>query len=190
MDEKGKNFIVVCVCLIIAVIFGYVIMYIKTPTVKEEPENNTTEVDLNLNELNFSNYLYDVDGNSEEETSAKIMNNVVYLNINGVEYTQNNFGNPISVRVEHAIKDGEYNVIYVLSTNKLYYTTDKEYKEAIDAKISAVFTEVKIDNPEAIAIISEYDSKTDYRYPTVYLKTKDGQIYVSKFGKDFEEYKK
>lgn len=190
MDEKGKNFIIICVCLIIAVIFGYVIMYIKTPTVKEEPENNTTVVDLNLEELNFSNYLYDVDGNSEEETSAKIMNSSVYLTIDGTEYTLNNFGNPISVRVEHAIKDGEYNVIYVLTTNKLYYITDKEYKDAMNAKLSAVFSEVKIDNPEAIAIVSEYDSKTDYRYPTVYLKTKDGKIYVSKFGSEFSEYGK
>ncbi len=42
MDEKGRNIIVVIVALIIAIAFGYVIMYIKTPTVKDDlPQNKT-----------------------------------------------------------------------------------------------------------------------------------------------------
>ncbi len=190
MDEKGKNVIVIIVSLIIAIIFGYVVMYIKTPTVKEEPENNTTIVDFNIENLNFSNYLYDVDGNSENETSAIIKDSVVYLTINENEYALNNFGNPICVRVEHAIKDKEFNVIYVLSTNKLYYITDIEYESALEAKLKPVFNEVEINDPIAIAIISEYDSKTEYRYPTIYVKTKDDKMYVSRFGSEFSEYEK
>ena len=189
MNEKGKNIVIIISTLIIATIFGYIIMYLKTPSVREEEINETEEKDFNLEDLNFSNYLYDVDGNLENETSARIMNNNVYLNINGTEYTLNNFGNPLSVRIEHAVKDTEYNVIYVLTPNKLYYMNDVEYESAINSNLLPVFNEVKIDNPEAIAIVSEYDSKTDYRYPTVYLKTKDGKLYISRFGNEFSEYK-
>lgn len=190
MDEKGKNIVIVLVTLIIAVIFGYVIMYIKTPSVKEEPVKNETPVkETDIDSLNFDNYLYDLDGDFEHETSAKISNSNVYLTINGVEYTLNNFGNPLSVRVEHAVKEGEFNVVYVLTPNRLYYITDTDYENAVNNKLLPVFTEVKIDNPVALAIVSEYDSKTDYRYPTVYLKTEDEKIYISRFGNDFTEYK-
>ena len=94
MDEKGKNIIIVLVALIVATAFGYVVMYIKTPTVKEElPQNNTKKEDIDIDSLNFSHFLYDVDGNSTNETSAKIMNSTVFLYINDNEYTLNNFGN-------------------------------------------------------------------------------------------------
>ncbi len=189
MDEKGKNIVIVIVCLIVAIIFGYVIMYIKTPVVVEEEINETKE-DINIDNLNFSNYSYDIDGNEENETYAKITDSVVYLTINKNEYTLNNFGNPVSVRIEHAIKDEEYNVIYVLTTKKLYYLSDKEYESAVNSKVNPIFNEAKVDNPTSMAIVSEFDSKTGYRYPTVYLKTKDNKIYVSKFGNDFEEYKR
>ena len=68
MDEKGRNVIIVIVALIIAIIFGYVIMYIKTPSVEEEPiENNTTVVDVDMDNLNFSHYLYDIDGKAMDD---------------------------------------------------------------------------------------------------------------------------
>ena len=81
-------------------------------------------------------------------------------------------------------------MIYVLTTNKLFYLSDIEYEGAVLAKKQPIFNEVKIDDPIAIATVNEYDLDTNYRYPTVYVKTKDEKIYVSKFGKDFEEYKK
>jgi len=189
MDEKGKNIIIVIVALIVAIAFGYVVMYIKTPTVKEELPQNKTVENLDIDTLNFSHYLYDVDGNSVNETTAKIMNSNVYLTINGNEYTLNNFGNPVSVRVEHAVKDTEFNMIYVLTTNKLYYLSDVEYEGAIASKMSPVFNECDIENPISMAIVNDYDSETGYNYPTVYLKTKD-KLYVSKFGDEFVEYKK
>ncbi len=189
MDEKGRNVIIVIVALIIAIIFGYVIMYIKTPSVEEKPiENNTTVEDVDMDTLNFSHYLYDIDGNLENETSAKIMNSNVYLTINGNEHVLNNFGNPISVRVEHAITEEEFNMVYVLTTNKLYYIKDTEYESTANSKLRAAFTEVPVEDPVALAIVNEYDSKTDYRYPTVYLKTKDDSIYISRFGSDFTKY--
>jgi hypothetical protein len=117
------------------------------------------------------------------------MNSNVYLTINGNEYTLNNFGNPVSVRVEHAVKDTEFNMIYVLTTNKLYYLSDVEYEGAIASKMSPVFNECDIENPISMAIVNDYDSETGYNYPTVYLKTKD-KMYVSKFGDEFVEYKK
>ena len=64
-------------------------------TPQEPIENNTTVVDVDMDNLNFSHYLYDIDGNLENETSAKIMNSNVYLTINGNEHVLNNFGNPI-----------------------------------------------------------------------------------------------
>jgi hypothetical protein len=164
-------------------------MYIKTPSVEEEPiENNTTVEDVDMDNLNFSHYLYDIDGNLENETSAKIMNSNVYLTINGNEHVLNNFGNPISVRVEHAITEDEFNMVYVLTTNKLYYIKDVEYESTANSKLRASFTEVPVEDPIAIAIVNEYDSKTDYRYPTVYLKTKDDSIYISRFGSEFTKY--
>ena len=191
MDEKGKNIIIVLVALIVATAFGYVVMYIKTPTVKEElPQNNTKKEDIDIDSLNFSHFLYDVDGNSTNETSAKIMNSTVFLYINDNEYTLNNFGNPVSVRIEHAIKDEEFNMIYVLTPNQLYYLSDIEYENAINSKRSPVFNEANIENPIEMATINEYDSETNYRYPTVYLKTSDNKLYVSKQGKEFELYKK
>lgn len=190
MDEKGRNVIIIIVALIIAIAFGYVVMYIKTPTVVDEVPQNKTVEDLNIDSLNFEHYLYDVDGNSTNETSAKIMNNNVYLYIDDNEYILNNFGNPVSVRVEHAIKDTEFNVIFVLTPNKLYYLSDVEYEGAINSKKSPVFNECEIENPVSMAIINEIDSDTDYKYPTVYLKTADKKIYVSKFGNEFVEYKK
>ena len=191
MDEKGKSVVTVVVCLIIAVIFGYIIMYIKTPTVKEEPqETNTTIKDFTIDELVFSDYLYDVDGNDTNETSAKISNSKVFLTINGNEYILNSFGNPVSVRIEHVIKEEEYNMIYVLTTDKLYYLSDIEYEGAINSKKQALFNEANIENPKSIAIINEFDSETNYRFPTVFIKTSDEKIYVSKFGEEFKEYKK
>ncbi len=190
MNEKGNNIVVIFISLIVAILLGYVVMYIKTPTVKEEPEENKVVEDITIDELVFSNYLYDVDGNDTNETSAKIANSKVYLTINGNEYILNGFGNPVSVRIEHVVKEEEYNMIYVLSTNKLYYLSDVEYEGAINAKKQAIFNEVNIDNPAAIATVNEYDLETNYRYPTLYIKDTDGKIFVSKFGKDFEEYNK
>ena len=190
MDEKGRNIIVVIVALIIAIAFGYVIMYIKTPTVKDDIPQNKTVEDIDIDSLNFSNYLYDVDGNGTNETSAKISNSNVYLYIDDNEYVLNNFGNPISVRVEHAIKDTEFNMIYVLTNNKMYYLSDVEYESAINSKLSPVFNDSGIENPVSMAIINEYDGETNYKYPTVYIKTLDDKLYVSKFGNDFVEYEK
>ncbi len=191
MNEKGKNVVTVVVCLVIAIIFGYIIMYIKTPAVKEEPqETNKTVKDITIDELVFSDYLYDVDGNDTNETSAKISNSKVFLTINGKEYILNSFGNPVSVRIEHVIKEEEYNMIYVLTTDKLYYLSDIEYEGAINSKKQAIFQEANIENPKSIAIINEFDSETNYRYPTVFIKTDDGKIYISKFGEEFKEYKK
>ena len=103
MNEKGNNIVVIFISLIVAILLGYVVMYIKTPTVKEEPEENKVVEDITIDELVFSNYLYDVDGNDTNETSAKIANSKVYLTINGNEYILNGFGNPVSVRIEHVV---------------------------------------------------------------------------------------
>jgi uncharacterized membrane-anchored protein YhcB (DUF1043 family) len=46
MNEKGNNIVVIFISLIVAILLGYVVMYIKTPTVKEEPEENKVVEDI------------------------------------------------------------------------------------------------------------------------------------------------
>jgi hypothetical protein len=201
MNEKSKNIVVLVISFVFAMFLGYIIMYIKTPS-----KNNSTDIsNKTVEEINYSNYLYDIDGDNKHSTSAKILSdNSIFLLINNKEYTISNLKEPQSVRVCNTTKDGGYNMIYILSDGKLYYVSDTEYINRINIPPKTtkdkkgrtkktnvqVFDEAPFNNIVAFSVISDYDSDSGYKYPTVYLKTDDGNIYVSKFGRTYKQLEK
>ncbi len=185
MDEKGKSVVIVATSFIIAIILGYTIMYIKSPR-NIINENNTTIDKNDKDELNFNNFLYDIDGNDDKNTSIKVSNGAIYLKIDKNEYIIKDYKNVTSVRVAHSSKDPECNIIYILSDNRLYYVTDTEFEIKKKNKVKKIFEEVPIEDVESFAIISETDEENGYKYPAVYLKIKSGKVFVSHFGSEFK----
>ena len=201
MSEKSKNIVVLVVSFVLAMFLGYIIMYIKSPGKK----NNTDISNKTVEEINYSNYLYDIDGDNKHSTSAKILSDKsIFLLINNKEYTISNLKDPQSVRICNTTKNGGYNIIYILSDGKLYYVSDNEYIERISIPPKTtkdkkgrtkktyvqVFDEAPFNDVVAFSVISDYDSETGYKYPTVYLKTEDESVYVSRFGKSYKKLEK
>ena len=201
MDEKNKNIVILVISFILAIIFGYIIMYIKSPN--RGKYRNLEPYNSSKNGINFANYLYDLDGDNESSTSVKILNDKsLYIVINNKEYSYTGFENPISVRVSHTNKGGGYNIIYILSDDKVYYVKDIEYDNRVNNSIKItknkkgktvktvkpVFDVLPYENIKSISVISDYDVDTGIKYPTVYLKNNDNEIFISKLGSSFTKF--
>ena len=203
MDEKNKDIVILVISFVLAILFGYIIMYIKSPN---KIDINTIGVyNASKTDINFTNYLYDLDGDNDSSTSVKILNDKsLYIVINGKEFSYKDFSDPISVRVCHSTKNGGYNIIYVLNEDKVYFVKDIEFEERVNTSVkktknkkgktvvtkNPVFDEVPLDNIKAISVISDFDKDSGNKHPTIYLKNKDDVIYVSKMGSGFTKLEK
>lgn len=185
MNDRTKNIIIIVITSIVSIFLGYAIMYIKTPN-DVVAEKQIKDEKLNIKSINFSDYLYDVDGDDNRSISVKVLNQKAFIGINEKEFPINNYEKVKSVRVEHTTKDEGYNIIYILSNSLLYYITDLEYMEAIEKRANPEFKLVDLENIISIATMVEYSEEYEYKYPTVYAKTYDGKIYYSKFNEEFK----
>ena len=90
MNDRAKNIIIIVITSIVSIFLGYAIMYIKTPN-DVVAEKQIKDEKLNIKSINFSDYLYDVDGDDNRSISVKVLNQKAFIGINEKEFPINNY---------------------------------------------------------------------------------------------------
>lgn len=190
-SNKLVNLSIVLSVLLISIGIGYTLMGIKTRNKKNTDNIVISKETIDKDTLNFSDYLYDIDGNEVGyEVSGKIIDDKLVIYINEEEYVIDEIISPKSIRIDYCEEGDGYNVIYVVNdSGYVYQLKDIELIKHYGNKAYILAKKLDIENAVAISTVMENDLTKGYKYPALCVKLSDGSIYVSKYNEEFYELK-